>query len=472
LFYKIYYDKPSILDIVNYIEKNSTENSICLFLEELFSSYIRLLGFFIDSISDEEILNALNSSNSKIEYVYLTAKEEKKLSCKIKNISGHKVIYGVYELRDRVSKINKGYYYYIDNTILDYYTGLLDDGNNFKKSLDPARLDYFRDIYKELFNIYTKSILGNELIEFFLSTISIPISYARSIKVKQLLYKIIHEKVSKYEVIDFIEKNTSERTYDLFCNELYAVYDFYENEFMFNITDKQFEVAIKYFKDSLEYIYVDKNSYNYVKYFTKKIGGRDAIFNVGGFSNTRKEKEEIKFIYLNELALRYFGGSFLGESIEGFEKIGFFEECVDYLLELNKENNTVSTGNDKDGFTIKKTTKKPEILPETPSENKLPRNECPKVFTSDYAFAVFLECFESFYHQEKNRLANFSFIFHYMKKDSLIHDDLKQSSYIDFIASKGVFLDRIKTLSNIGGLDYKKEIYYSNKDKINNDNVS
>lgn len=475
LFYIIYYEQPSILDVVNYIHSNTTEKSIAIFLEELFSSYIRLLCIFIDSLSDEDIKKALNNSNSEFEYVFLSQEEEKKLSTNIKNISGHKVIYGVYELRYKVSKIENiyfDYYYYIDNTILDYFVVTLGEGRKSQKPLDPNRLNYFRDIYQKLFKIYTENIKDHELSNFFLSTLSAPISYAKSIKVKQLLYEITYNDISIYEVIDFIEKNTSERTYDLFCNELYLVYRHYELEYMFSISDKQLEEAVNYFRDSLVYIYVDKFSYRKVKHFTKKICGIDAIFNIKGFSNTRESEDEIKFIDLNDLALRYFVGGFLGEKIEGFEKIQFLKKAVKYIWEINTKKNKVTIKKKSEQDNTDLATKKNKEQPETTSESKLPQNEAPTVFKNDYAFAVFMECYESFYHQGKSELADFSFVFHQMKKDGLIHYDVKQLSYIDFIASKGIVLDRLKPFKNIGNLEYKEEIYNSNRNKIHDDNVS
>jgi hypothetical protein len=469
LFYRIYYENPTLVDVVSYIDSNTTVNSLNLFLEELYTNYFSLLKHFIDDLSDNVIKSILDNSNLKFEYVNLTKQEEQMLSPKIRMISDKKVLYGTYKFRNRVSPII-GKYFYIDNTMLEYYSGPSSNDTPVNSSLCPININYLRIKYQELFKIYNENHQNNNLNKYQLNSEELPISLARSIKVKELLHKIIYEDISMYEVINFIENSTSERTYDLFCNELYLVYRHYEQELMFNISDEQFEEAVNYFKDSLVYIYVETYSYNYVKHFTKKICGMDAIFNVKGFSHTRKSEDEIKFIDLNELALRYFVGGFLGQEIIGFEKIQFFKSCIDYLKVFNANKNTSPSSERQ---TVDLGTKKTDEHPVTTSEEiKLPQNEEPRVFTNDYAFAVFLECYESFYHQGKNELANFSFLFHKMRSDGLIHYDAKQLSYIDFIVSKGIILDRLKPIKSIGNIEYKEEIYHSNKDKIQNDNVS
>ena len=93
----------------------------------------------------------------------------------------------------------------------------------------------------------------------------------------------------------------------------------------------------------------------------------------------------------------------------------------------------------------------------TPNETK-PTNPYPRIFTSDKAFDKFENLLDEFGNSNQD-LANYSFVFHRMKKDSLIFKDLKQLEFIDFLSSFEIHLDRLKPESQLGNNDLREGIY-------------
>jgi hypothetical protein len=91
---------------------------------------------------------------------------------------------------------------------------------------------------------------------------------------------------------------------------------------------------------------------------------------------------------------------------------------------------------------------------ESPKET----NPYPRIFTTTKAFNKFKNLVEEFGKGNQD-LANFSFVFHRMKKDNLIFKDLKQIEYIDFLSFFEINLDRLKPISQLGNNDLRESIY-------------
>ena len=94
------------------------------------------------------------------------------------------------------------------------------------------------------------------------------------------------------------------------------------------------------------------------------------------------------------------------------------------------------------------------------TETKLPSedNPYPRIFTSVGAYIKFKNLYDEFEKSNQN-LANYSFVFHRMKKDNLIYKDLKQLEFIDFLSSFEIHLDRLKPISQLGNNDLREGIY-------------
>ena len=89
----------------------------------------------------------------------------------------------------------------------------------------------------------------------------------------------------------------------------------------------------------------------------------------------------------------------------------------------------------------------------TATETKYPR-----IFIDQKAYELFEKLRDEF-EGKKNILANFSFVFHRMKKDGLIFDHLKQLEFINFLSTLNIDIDRIKPQSQMGNEDFRESIY-------------
>jgi hypothetical protein len=85
-------------------------------------------------------------------------------------------------------------------------------------------------------------------------------------------------------------------------------------------------------------------------------------------------------------------------------------------------------------------------------------NKYPRIFTSQKAYLFFEKLVEEF-KIKKYALANFSYIFHRMKKDGLIYEDYQQTEFVFFLLNFDINIDRIKPLNEIGNKENKEEIY-------------
>jgi hypothetical protein len=95
---------------------------------------------------------------------------------------------------------------------------------------------------------------------------------------------------------------------------------------------------------------------------------------------------------------------------------------------------------------------------ETKSNLTRVENPYPRIFTSVGAYSKFKNLFDEFAKSNQD-LANYSFVFHRMKKDNLIYKDLKQLEFIDFLSSFEIHLDRLKPISQLGNNDLREGIY-------------
>lgn len=86
------------------------------------------------------------------------------------------------------------------------------------------------------------------------------------------------------------------------------------------------------------------------------------------------------------------------------------------------------------------------------------KNPFPRIFTNNIGYNKFQNLLEEFGNGIQN-LANYSFVFHRMKKDNLIYKDLKQLEFIDFLSSYEIHLDRLKPISQLGNNDLRESIY-------------
>lgn len=98
------------------------------------------------------------------------------------------------------------------------------------------------------------------------------------------------------------------------------------------------------------------------------------------------------------------------------------------------------------------------VEPDTISATKNDENPHPRIFTSLHAYNKFMSLLAEFGIVNKP-LANYSFVFHRMKKDVLLFEGSKQIEFIDMLSYFDIHLDRIKPLSQLGNNDLRESIY-------------
>jgi hypothetical protein len=85
-------------------------------------------------------------------------------------------------------------------------------------------------------------------------------------------------------------------------------------------------------------------------------------------------------------------------------------------------------------------------------------NPYPRIFTTIKAFNKFKNLLEEFGNSSEN-LANYSFVYHRMKKDNLIFDDYQQTQFMYFLLDFDINIKRIKPKTQLGNNDLRESIY-------------
>ena len=85
-------------------------------------------------------------------------------------------------------------------------------------------------------------------------------------------------------------------------------------------------------------------------------------------------------------------------------------------------------------------------------------NPYPRIFTTSKAFNKFKNLVEEFGNGNEN-LANYSFVYHRMKRDNLIFDDYQQTQFMYFLLDFDINIKRIKPKTQLGNNDLRESIY-------------
>ena len=150
-------------------------------------------------------------------------------------------------------------------------------------------------------------------------------------KVKELIDSILKNEMSFFEIVQYIETNSTDSSRDLLLNEIYSAFKMKSLDFMFEVKDEDIKDAINQFGHNLEYLYLSDKDKLKVQHFIKEIDNKLTIFNVGGFSKVADPKK-LKVIYLNNLMIDYHDGFFQHE-IKGFENLNHFKSICKSLKE-------------------------------------------------------------------------------------------------------------------------------------------
>jgi hypothetical protein len=155
----------------------------------------------------------------------------------------------------------------------------------------------------------------------------------KSPQIKKLITEILNNSISLFNVVNYINEETTEITYDLFIKEFNDFYNIYSCEFMFSVNIEDIKLAIEREYNEFEFIYVNEEELLKINPFIREINGLRTVYNVHGFSFEKKNYTE-KIIYLNNLMIDYHNG-FSNNYIENFENISFFRSVYNYLNKIN-----------------------------------------------------------------------------------------------------------------------------------------
>ena len=89
-------------------------------------------------------------------------------------------------------------------------------------------------------------------------------------------------------------------------------------------------------------------------------------------------------------------------------------------------------------------------------------NPYPRIFKNPMAYSIFKNLLHEF-GISKDALANYSFVYHRMKKDELIYDDFQKLQFTYFLLDFNIKIDRIKRLEDIGKIALRESIYIKAK---------
>lgn len=148
-------------------------------------------------------------------------------------------------------------------------------------------------------------------------------------KVKELIDSILKNEMSFFEIVKYIETNSTDSSRDLLLNEIYSAFKMKSLDFMFKVKEDDIRDAINQFGHNLEYLYLSDEDKLKVQHFIKEVDNKLTIFNVGGLSKVADPKKT-KVIYLNNLMIEYHDGFFQHE-IKGFENLNHFKSICESL---------------------------------------------------------------------------------------------------------------------------------------------
>ncbi|MDP3352976.1 MAG: hypothetical protein Q8S44_04475 [Flavobacteriaceae bacterium] len=170
-----------------------------------------------------------------------------------------------------------------------------------------------------------------------------------------------------------------------------------------------------------------------------------------------KKKYNIDFIEVATFDLFYKSGFGGGEFYKAWEIIlnnptlfkSIFEENIKSRENSNSDLMKPSVKeNQNENQQIIKEKVEPDII----------ENPYPRIFTSLKAFNLFNSLLSEFGSSKEN-VANYSFVFHRMKRDNLIFDDYQQTQFIYFLLEFNINISRIKPKSQLGKIELRESIY-------------
>jgi hypothetical protein len=314
-------DTKSLIDIIDFIDENTNENTKQLLINEIKNTYELMRNEFMFHIEEKDIEKAIDFQKHNLEYIYVNDYELKMINPFVKNVGNTKVVWNVSGLSFE-EKENSQKLVYLNNLMIDYYDGI------FTNEIPGfENINHYRNVYEYL-NKSKRDIVSsstnNNLVENKVTGNDITYIDSIYLKHKDILPPSIlkaYNEIGEFKSLYINEKDGEiVNSYDLgpFDNlqgekilEYYCLEENYIN-LLSKIEDKTY-----IFFDNRP---LDLYLYEYAKGFNK--GYKDFEKNLNQKQKTFEEPQEQKALKIFSYVLnaKYKNGYF-GDIIENHEEL-------------------------------------------------------------------------------------------------------------------------------------------------------
>ncbi|MGV0830242.1 hypothetical protein ACTS9C_15530 [Empedobacter brevis] len=281
----------------------------------------------------------------------------------------------------------------------------------------------------------------NKFVEYFINHIYIP----------ELLYdidieKLINKRLKDYS-LTYIEKRTNQLIFDIELTENgYLLKKNFDNIILVNDLVKTIKLLISEFTkeftlDTIRQILIDYNIHQFIE--IKNRIYRNSPFEIDDLFNFLQRPVVYHKKFTQDLS-----------NIIIVYSYSFIKERLINNIDIKNIMDNFQSENDFRLFPYHHYNHK--TLKEDNKDYK--ENKYPEVFTDDKSFNLFLNIIEEF-GSNKNDLANYSYIFHYLKKNNYIISNCLHKNFISILKDNNIIISRIKLEKDIGSkLDKKRQI--------------
>jgi hypothetical protein len=202
-----------------------------------------------------------------------------------------------------------------------------------------------------------------------------------------------------------------------------------------SLSDTKFDAYLKYVKDEIEKVYYYDPNNCIIEEWIKKYDLKENDFpfyeddNVSFLIRTVCDDPNLGIEKKKLVKLIQLGFFWYAVFLESKTIIAFIDEL--FLEKSSQKSNKVSNP---------------------------PVNPYPKIFKDYKSYTIFKNLLDEFGNTKEN-LSNYSFVFHKMTHEDLIHCDLKQQAYFSFLDGFDISISRIKPSGDIGKILFRESIY-------------
>ncbi len=145
---KILFEKVALIDVIDFINKNTTLETKELLINEINGTYNLMRNEFMFKVKDEDISKALNVLENSLEYVYMYKGDYERFNFYVRDFGSHKTIYNVWGLpteykEDTIKLVH------LNNLMINYHDDFFE--NQVEGFEQIKHLGYIVNNLKEIF---------------------------------------------------------------------------------------------------------------------------------------------------------------------------------------------------------------------------------------------------------------------------------------------------------------------------------